>query len=214
MKGTLFGSVHSGTHLHLIQQSLEVGPASPKTKLVDIPGGSGSVDLTEVAETTPYADRTLKWTFALFPGDNWPQKRSTVSNALNGKRLQITPDNESGWYYDGRVSVTDHKSDKIIHQITVQAVCAPYKRKTAVSTVTAALTDEFSDVTCAIGQMPLVPQISVEQDTVIVWGEYTAAVSAGTHLLPELFMSGTQVIQAKATDGTGTITVTWREGSL
>ena len=214
MKGTLFGSVHSSTHLHLIQQSIEVGPAVPKTKLVDIPGGSGSVDLTEVAETTPYADRTLKWTFALLPGDNWPQKRSIVSNALNGKRLQITPDDESGWYYDGRVSVTDHKNDRLIHQITVQAVCAPYKRRTTVSTVTEDLTDVFMDITCAIGQMPLVPKITVEQDTVIAWGAYTMAVSAGTHLLPELFMSGTQVIQAKATEGAGTITLTWREGSL
>ena len=62
--------------------------------------------------------------------------------------------------------------------------------------------------------MPLVPKITVEQETTIEWGDYTVTVSAGTHLLPDLLMSGAQTIQAKTTSGSGTITISWREGSL
>ena len=62
--------------------------------------------------------------------------------------------------------------------------------------------------------MPLIPEITVEQETSLKWGDTTATVSAGTHLLPGLYMSGDQQLKAKVTSGTGTISVSWREGSL
>lgn len=214
-RGTSFGVVHTSTTLHLIQQNTEVGPAEPKTSLVEIPGGNGSIDLTEaLGAGVAYKDRTIKWTFALYPGAQWAEKRSEVSNALNGRRFHITMDDDSDWYYDGRVFVTEHKSDNRLHQITVEATCAPYKRKTAETSVSAEISAEFSEISCAIGQMPLVPLITVEQETVIQYGDYSITVQAGTHLLPDLLMSGTQTIKVKTTSGTGTITITWREGSL
>ena len=214
-KGTLFGVVHSSTTLHLIQQNVEVGPAEPKTSLVEIPGGNGSIDLTEALRAgVAYKDRTIKWTFALYPGEPWASQRSEVSNAINGKRLQIVFDDDPTWYYDGRVSVTDHKSDNRLHQITIEATCAPYKRKLTESAISTELSTELVGISCAIGQMPLVPLITVAQETVVQYGEYSTTIQAGAHLLPDLLMSGTQTIKAKVTDGTGTISITWREGSL
>ena len=213
--GTLFGVVHTSTTLHLIQQSIEVGPAEPKTNLIEMPGGNGSIDLTEALGTgVVYKDRKIKWIFALYPGDQWAEKRSAISNALNGKRLHITSDDDPGWYYDGRISVADHKSDNRLYQITVEATCAPYKRKITESSVSAELSTAPAEIALAIGQMPLVPKITVEQETTVEWGDYTITISAGTHLLPDLLMSGAQTIRAKTTSGSGTITITWREGSL
>ena len=214
-RGTLFGVVHSSATLHLIQQNVEVGPAEPKTSLVEIPGGNGSIDLTEALRAgVAYKDRTIKWTFALYPGEPWASKRSEVSNAINGKRLQIVLDDDPTWYYDGRVSVTDHKSDNRLHQITVEVTCAPYKRRLTESSAEAELSPVATEIPLAIGQMQLVPKITVEQETTIEWGDYTVTVSAGTHLLPDLLMSGAQTIQANTTSGSGTITISWREGSL
>lgn len=214
-RGTLFGAVHSSITLHLIQQNVEVGPAEPKTSLVEIPGGNGSIDLTEaLGAGVAYKDRTIKWIFALYPGEPWASKRSEVSNAINGKRLRIVLDDDPTWYYDGRVSVTDHKSDNRLHQITIEATCAPYKRKLTESSISAELSTELMGISCAIGQMPLVPLITVAQETVVQYGEYSTTIQAGAHLLPDSLMSGTQTIKAKVTDGTGTISITWREGSL
>lgn len=213
--GTKFGDIHSGTDLHLVPETLLISPAEPKLNLVEIPYGNGSVDLTEALGLgVTYNDRKIKWTFTLYPGDNWPERQSIVSNAINGKRLHITPDDDPGWYYDGRITVKKHKTDKLYHQITVEATCAPYKRKITESTASASLGTEYTDISCEIGAMPLVPKITVEQDTMIQWGEYSASVSAGSHFLPELLMQGNQVIKAKVAAGTGTITITWREGSL
>lgn len=212
---TQFGSIHSGTDLHLVPESIEIEPAEPKLNLVEVPYRNGSVDLTEALGVgVTYNDRAIKWAFSLYPGADWAEKRSEVSNAINGKRLHITMDDDSGWYYDGRVTVSGHKSDKLYHQITVEATCAPYKRKATESSVSAELSTVSSEISLAIGQMPLVPKITVEQETTIEWGDYTVTVSAGTHLLPDLLMSGAQTIQAKTTSGSGTITISWREGSL
>lgn len=214
--GTKFGDLHSGTGLQLVPESMEISPAEPKLNLVEIPYGNGSVDLTEALGVgVAYKDRKIKWTFTLYPGDDWPERQSIVSNAINGKRLHITPDDDPEWYYDGRITVSKHKSDKLYHQITVTATCAPYKRKIAETTVLAPLADEnYSSIPCPIGAMPLVPLIAVEQETEIKWNDYSVTVSAGSHLLPELLMQGNQTIQAKTTGGVGTITISWREGSL
>lgn len=213
--GTLFGTIHSDTDLHLIPETTKVSPAEPKISLVEIPGGNGSLDLTEaLGAGVAYHDRAIKWAFTLYPGTDWGSKRSEVANALSGKRLKIIIDDDPTWYYDGRISVNAYKSDKLYHQITIEATCAPYKRKLTESAISAELSTELVGISCAIGQMPLVPLITVAQETVVQYGEYSTTIQAGTHLLPDLLMSGIQTIKAKVTDGTGTISITWREGSL
>ena len=211
---TYFGDIHSRTDLHLVPESIQIDPAEPKKNLVEIPYGTGSVDLTEALGIVTFNDRKITWIFSLFPGDDWVEKRSEVSNALNGKRLHITPDDDPGWYYDGRITVSGHKSDKLYHQITVEATCSPYKRRDQETVVTKSIGTELTGIPCPIGAMPLVPKITVGQDTTLQWGDYSISVSEGSHLLPALLMQGDQVIQAKTAEGTGTITISWREGSL
>lgn len=208
--------INTGTDLGLIPQSVVVSPATPKLNLVDIPGGNGSVDLTEItAGLIPYNDRTIKWVFTLYPGVDWATKRSEVSNALNGKRLKIVLGDDPDWYYDGRISVKEYKSDKLFHQITVEATCAPYKLKAVGMIATAALTTDYTEITCNIGLMPQVPKITVDTATMIQCGNFGTQVSAGTYTFPELFVKGTQIIKAKAVrNAEGTITVSWKEGSL
>lgn len=215
-RGTMFGGLHSSAGLQLIQQKIEIGSPAPKTVLVEIPGANGSKDLTEALGIgVAFGDRTIKWTFALYPGTDWEKKRSAVCNALNGKRMHITPDGEEGWYYDGRITVADHKSEKRLRQITVSAVCAPYRLKT-VETVASveSIGAEFTEISCKIGAMPLVPTITVAQETIIQWGDYSIAIPAGDNLLPALRMSGTQVLKARVESGTGSIIIKWQEGSL
>nr|DAP92240.1 MAG TPA: distal tail protein [Caudoviricetes sp.] len=215
-KGTMFGSLHSSADLHLIQQKIEISPASPKLNLIDIPGADGTKDLTEALGVgVKYNDREIVWTFALYPGADWSAKQSEVSNAINGKRLQIVPDGIGDWYFDGRIKVDSYASDKLLQQITVKAICKPYKLASSISTVSRSdLSTSYKTLNLSIGAMPLIPEVTVEQETSLKWGDTTATVSAGTHLLPGLYMSGDQQLKAKVTSGTGTISVSWREGSL
>lgn len=216
-KGTTFGAVHSNTDLGLIQQKVEVSPAEPKANYKNVPGANGSKDMTEALGVgVTYEDREIKWTFALYPGADWYTKQAQVSNALNGRTFHIVLDDDSLWYYDGRVTVSSYKSDRLLRQITVKAICRPYKRKLTETTVTRAdLTTSYKILNCAVGAMPLVPTITVGQQTALKWGTMETTVAAGTHTLPALRICGTQAIKAKLVSGTdGTISIKWREGSL
>lgn len=129
-RGTDFGGIHSHRDLNLIQQTVEVDPAEPKLNLVEIPGADGAVDLTEQpAGRVTYNTRKITWTFALYPGESWDEKHREVSNALNGRRCNITLDADQDYYYQGRLSVSKHKVDGVLRQITVVAICQPYKLK-------------------------------------------------------------------------------------
>lgn len=215
-RGTMFGSIHSSLDLNLIQQSVEISPAQPKTNYVEIPGGDGSLDLTEaLGEGARFYDREIKWTFALYPGADWYAKQAEVSNALNGLACHITPDGDEDYYYDGRLTVYAYKSDHRLRQITVKAVCRPFKRKKTETSVTSTLTTSNKSITLTNGRMPVVPTIKVTAKTVITFGSYSATVEAGTYTLPQIRLkSGSNTLKAKTSSGTGSITITYREGSL
>lgn len=214
--GTDFGGVHSSTHLHLIQQKVEVQPAAPKLNLIEIPGADGSKDLSDQpAGRVVFSDRKITWTFALYPGYDWDATHSKVSGALNGARCRITLDTDPGYYYLGRVNVSKHKIDGLLRRITVEAACHPYKLKQQRTEVTAALGAEYTAVDLPNGRMPVVPTIIVTADTTLKFGGNTYAVSAGTHkLLGIELQEGDNTLEAKVSDGTGAITVLYQEGAL
>lgn len=215
-KGTTFGSIHSNTNLQLIQQSVEVKPASPKTNFVDIPGGDGSKDLTEALGVgVKYADREITWTFALYPGADWYAKQREVSGALNGLKCNITLDDDPGYYYEGRLAVADYKADRLLRQITVKAICRPYKLKQSETTVSSSLTTTNKTLTLNNDRMPVVPTITVTATTVITFAGNSYTINAGTHkLLGIRLTAASQTLQAKTSSGTGTITIKYREGAL
>ena len=215
-KGTDFGGIHSNRDLHLIQQKVEIQPAEPKLNLIDIPGGDGSKDLSDrPAGRIVYKDRILTWLFALYPGENWHDKHKQVSNALNGRRCQITLDDDPGVYYDGRLSVKKYNTDKLLRQITVEATCHPYMLKQQETRVEAALTTAFQTINLPNWKKPVIPAITVPSGTTIRWKGATATLTAGTHRLLDVeLQEGDNLIEAKLESGTGNIVITYREGSL
>lgn len=130
MKGIKFDSVHSFNDLNLVLSEVSIPPATAKTNFVDIPGGDGSVDLTEALGEVKYNDRGCKFTFTVFPSDDFEAKKRQVSNLLNGKRCKIVVDKDPDFYWLGRCSIDEYSSNKNIHKIVVGATVAPYKLKT------------------------------------------------------------------------------------
>jgi hypothetical protein len=127
-RGTDFGGIHSHRDLNLIQQSVEVDPAEPKLNMVEIPGADGAVDMSEQpAGRVVFNTRKITWTYALYPGESWDAKHRQVSNVLNGRKCNITLDTDPEYYYVGRLSVTKHNIDNTLRQITIVAICQPYK---------------------------------------------------------------------------------------
>lgn len=215
-RGTDFGGIHSDQDLHLIQQSVDVQPAKPKTNYIDIPGADGSKDLTELpAGRVVFKDRKITWTFALYPGDNWDEKHREVSDALNGRACQITLDTDPEFYYQGRLEVSKHKYTKALRQIVVEATCRPYKLKQMETVDTASLGTSYVSLYLYNSRRPVVPVIEVTTPATLRWKGNTYALNAGTHKVLDVELQpGENILEAKATSGTGSITVTYREGAL
>lgn len=129
MKGVWFDDVHSYTDLNLVLSEVNLPPAVPKTVFVDIPGGDGSVDLTEALGEVKYKSRDGSFTFTAFPSDDFEVKKRQVSNLLNGKRCKIRLDKDPDYYWIGRCVVDDYASDKNVHTIVVAFTVDPYKLK-------------------------------------------------------------------------------------
>ena len=130
MKGIMFGSYHSYRDFQLILGSKTIGTPSPKTETIDIPGGDGVLDLTDFFGETKYGNRKLSFEFSsmVIPSE-FMSLFSRVQNALHGKKMTITLDDDSDWYYIGRISVSEWKADRNIGKLTIDCDCEPYKYK-------------------------------------------------------------------------------------
>ena len=215
-RGTSFGGLHSHRDLGLIQQSVDVQPAKPKLNFVNIPGADGSKDLSaQPSGRVPFEDRTLTWTFALYPGDNWEAKYTEVSNALNGVFCHITLDSDPEYYYLGRLAMDKYKKDGLLRQITVKATCRPFKYKQEETEVQASLTTAYQTLNLRNGRKPVVPTITVSAETTIEWEGDAFTLSAGTHRILNIeLQEGDNPLRAKVASGTGSIAVNYQEGAL
>lgn len=215
-RGTTFGGVHSYRDLHLIQQKVDLQPAEPKLNLVEIPGADGFKDYSESpAGRVTFKPRKITWTFALYPGDDWDEKHSEVSGKLNGLSCQITLDTDLGYYYQGRLAVAKYHRDQSLRQITVEAVCQPYKLKQLETSETMDIITGYKPMLLFNSRKPVIPTITVSTPATIMWQGGTYAVAAGTHkILGIQFQEGENELRVKANSGTGQVTVTYREGAL
>ena len=218
--GVTFGTLHSYTDLHLILQKFDPGPAPARINMVPLRGASGAVDLTEALGIgVTYDTRTLKWTFAVQPGQSWPATRAAVSNAINGGSFQIKMDNETGYYYSGRVTVESYASDNLLKQINVTAICDPFRYKNSATHVTGNINTTAASFTLdnTGSARGVLPAIVTTAETVLSDGTNTATIPAGTRRVPNFMYLqpfSTVTFTAKTSSGTGSIDVYWREATL
>lgn len=215
MKGVLFGEYHSYDDLHLILSEKEIGAPQVKTQMLDIPGADGALDLTDFFGEPKYDNVQHKFTFTTIrPRSEFLTQYSAVKNAIHGKKVRIVLDDDPTFFYVGRCDVSSFKSEKGIGTITVTCDCEPYKYKAAETVVSQAV-DGTAEVGLTNARKRAVPLVTIETDislnivykTVNVW-----SLGAGSFMLPELeLVEGENIVTVT---GTGTISFTWREGTL
>ena len=216
--GIYFGDIHSYFDLNLILSKVDIPPAKPKTSYVDIPGGDGSIDLTEAHGEVKYSDRDCKFTFTMNPADDlseaaFEDKKTEVSNALAGRSFKITLDKDDEFYYQGRCTVDSFASDKRIRQIVVSAKVHPYKFKNNVTVLKFGLSEEPRTVNIMNSRKSVIPIIECTDDnTVLVFGTETFTLKAGTHKILDIqFIEGANQVTIS---GSGTVTFNYQEGVL
>lgn len=213
--GISFGDIHSYYDLELILSKVDIPPAIPKTTYVDIPGGDGSIDLSEAQGEIRYKDRELKFTFTVKPSidSTFEDKKSEVSNCINGKVFRITLDKDSDYYYYGRCTVSSYTENKNILQIVISATAKPYKFRQNKTTVSFLLYGEEKAINLLNGRKSVAPYITVsDNDTEIVFDGYRYTLDKGVYHIPDIRLK--QGNNHMILSGTGNVKFEYQEADL
>lgn len=228
-----FGDKNTWDDWHLIPKTRPLfNPPSVKTYVIDIPGGNGSLDLTESLTGYPtYKNRTGSWDFYVQNGfKDWATLYSEIMEYLHGQRMRVVLEDDPEYYYEGRFAVNTWKSDSYWSTISIDYDVNPYKRH-YLPAGDDWLWDTFSfedgeirsydmlpvdgtlTLTIEGGIMPAPPIIiaSAEGMSVSMNGN-TYALEKGTNYIAELAIQKGQ--NALTFTGTGSITVKYERGRL
>lgn len=118
---------------HLVPTSRPKFSMPPvKTQYVDIPGGDGVIDLTTALTGRPhYGNRQGSIEFLVMNdyGD-WAVRYSNIATFLHGKRFRAYLDDDPLYYYEGRFTVNEWKSEAQWSRIVLDYNVGPYKYST------------------------------------------------------------------------------------
>lgn len=214
MKGITFGTLHSYNDLHLILNTKEIGSPQVKTRKIDIEGAHSALDYTDFFGEPTYEDVTHKFQFStIVPQTQFLSLFSIVKNALHGKKMNVTLDDDPGFYYAGRPHVSNFTNDRNIGVISVEVECEPFKYKVE-KTVVKVDVSGTKTISLTNSRKRAVPEVVITTDSSIriefkgnIWD-----LGSGSFTLPELeLVEGENPVTLT---GTGIITFTYQEGSL
>lgn len=129
MKGVYFGSFHSFDDWGLLLQSKDIEAPTPKKKQIDLEGSDGVLDLTESFGSVKYSNRSLSFQFAKkeITQEEYLTLYSNVQNAVHGQKMHVVMDDDPNFFYIGRISVNEWKSDKNLGTIVIEVDAEPFK---------------------------------------------------------------------------------------
>lgn len=132
----IFGNKDTWVDWYLIPTSRPVfNPPAPKTKYVDIPGADWHLDMSTVLTgEIAYEARTGSFEFLVDNGqlseyraNKWSELYSQIMDYLHGRLTKAILEDDPGYYYEGRFSINQWKSDPHNSKITINYTVSPYK---------------------------------------------------------------------------------------
>lgn len=124
------GDKNTWTDWHLIPSSRPlVNPPNVRAAMVEVPGSDGVLDLSDAMIGRPtYANRSGSWDFYVDNGyGNWAERYSEIMAYLHGEKMNAVLEDDPLFYYEGRFSVNQWRSDPYYSRIVIDYNVGPYK---------------------------------------------------------------------------------------
>lgn len=214
-----------------------IGEPKQYTKFIEIPARNGKIDLSEALSGRPvFTSRSIKIYLAGFRDTTtWESVMSSFRNSIMGRVCRIIFDTDPGYFWKGRVGITDFKPIKDFGKFLIDIPEAdPYKYSVASSSepwlwdpfnfetdiiiYTGAIdVDGTHTETILAGFMPTSPQFMVSN---IVGGDFTVEYHGRTYLLMQGSQTLPSIIVGGDSDedliftGKATVQIIYRNGSL
>lgn len=236
-EGVLFGDKHSFRDwgLHLASRPV-ISPPVPKLNLIEIPGTDERIDLTEaVSGEVNYESRELTFEFEVIQRKgSWPSIQSEIMNYLHGKKMKIILDEDTEWFWEGRLYVDDWSSHVADSIITIKANVEPYKWHTTTTggdwlwgplSFHDGVIQDYKDLEISgsttvyvyNSRKRVVPEIIVSDITVdnvkVRYAGKTYSLKVGSNVFPELMLQEGKTAMVFSGDH-AKVTIVYRMGSL
>lgn len=167
---TFDDQIHTDRDWGLKLMSVFIPLPDPKKQVVNIPGGDGSIDLTEVNGRPAFNDRDgIKLVFDL-PYVNYSEffdRISQIAKVIHGRKVKMTLDDDPSYYYMVRLNVSAEK-DLTGGEVTFSGTADPF-RYDIYGTNDPWLWDTFDFETGVIREIEEV-EITAENNTVTIIG--------------------------------------------
>lgn len=129
MQGIMFGDKHTFDDWGLcLVEAPFVDAADLNLNLLEIDGGNGYINLTEVMTGEPtYKSRTKTWKFKTdTQRDDWTGIMRDIAKSVHGQYLEIRLDEQPNGYYEGICYVDSHTvKDKVLY-LNISATLQPF----------------------------------------------------------------------------------------
>ncbi len=125
--------------------------------------------------------------------------------------MQVIDDDDPNYFYYGRVTVNEWKSNRTIGEIVIEVDAEPFKQEISITKLQQKVSGS-ANIVIPNGRMHSVPTITTTAEFLISYGGNNDTYSAGTFTIPELELTeGNNQIYV---EGNGTITFAYRRGRL
>lgn len=187
----------------------------PKVKenYISIPGGDGSLNLSNWPQDSPtYQERAITGTlFRGIPDTELETIRAELCNLYQGQTVRLILPNDFTHYWRGEIQFGD-LSEYNSGSIPFSFRAHPWKLKLDVTTVTQQITNSGT-LTLENEARPAIPTITADAAVTVAWGDTIAAIAPNTPTRPSgwLLPAGETVLTVT---GSATVTITYQEGSL
>lgn len=119
----------------IVLDGYTINPPKPKTTFVEIPGGDGSLDLTDaLTGYCVFEDREATFPILAVNVGSIESFKTNLLKALQGKLFKYEITMDPGFYYTGRFTLTDFSSPAVSNYdnavfFTIEIKAEPYKKR-------------------------------------------------------------------------------------
>lgn len=173
-----------------ITNSDTISVPEANTVLLEVPGRSGRLDLSEVLTgDISYGNREIKLKLAAETNrEEWVDTCFHIFNKYHGRMVHVTFDEDPGHFYVGRASVSDPQRVASAGQLTVTIDAEPFRYEQEEYEVA------FTGTTTAVSgtvenlRMPVSPAVTVPSACQLFHGGKVYELKKGTQTVPGLVL--------------------------
>ena len=200
----------------ILGADLEIPAPQLRESRVTIPGRDGTLNLSYALTGEPvYNDRVITGSLLKTESDiDMEQTRIELMTAYQGRTVDVYLPIDPDHFFRGVLQFAGVSGyNKGILKWSLEA--EPWRLKDSDTVISKNLTTSEQTFTIPNEGRPVVPLITVTAETTIIFGGNSYTLATGDHRVSGIYLlAGNNTLKAKTTSGTGTMTLTFREGVL